>query len=136
TWLPDDALPRFSIIIPTRNRLDFLRPCVESILSTTQYPRDRYEILVVDNGSDEADILEYFREQEQAGVLRVVPDPRPFNFAALNNTAVRASTGDVVLFLNNDVVIRDARWLRRVAVYTSQKDVGAVGGKLLYPDLT
>lgn len=135
-WLADDALPRFSIIIPTRNGLNFLRPCVQSIVATSDYPRERYEIIIIDNGSDDAQTLHFLREQEAAGTVRVLPDPRPFNFAALNNAAARIATGDVLLFLNNDVVIRDAKWLRRMAVYAMQNDVGAVGGKLLYPDLS
>jgi len=54
--------PRVTLIIPTRNRLDVFKPCVESLLTKTNYPN--FEILIVDNDSDEPETLAYLRELE------------------------------------------------------------------------
>ncbi|RYX89513.1 MAG: glycosyltransferase [Comamonadaceae bacterium] len=128
--------PFITIIIPTRDRFDLMGPCLTSILEQTDYPRDRYEIVVVDNGSVETELLEHLDALEQAGQIRVIKDPRKFNYARLNNIAVAASEGELLAFVNNDIVVHDALWLQRLAAQAVKPDVGVVGAKLLYPDLT
>jgi glycosyltransferase involved in cell wall biosynthesis len=54
--------PQVTLIIPTRNRLNVLKPCVESLLAKTTYPN--FEILIVDNDSDDPETVEYLREFE------------------------------------------------------------------------
>ena len=128
--------PFITIIIPTRDRFDLMGPCLSSILEQTDYPRDRYEIVVVDNGSVETELLEHLEALEQAGQIRVIKDPRKFNYARLNNLAVADSQGELLAFVNNDIVVHDALWLQRLAGQGIKPDVGVVGAKLLYPDLT
>lgn len=131
-----EALPTITIVIPTRDRRDFLEPCIESILGKTDYPIDRYEIIVVDNGSSEPEILQYLDEIGKHRGVRILRDPSKFNYSRLNNEAVLESRSDVVAFVNNDTVVIDPLWLRRLAFFAIQPDVGAVGAKLLYPDHT
>jgi GT2 family glycosyltransferase/glycosyltransferase involved in cell wall biosynthesis len=57
--IPDPA-PRVTLIIPTRNRLEVLKPCVESLLAKTTYPN--FGILIVDNDSDDPETIAYLRE--------------------------------------------------------------------------
>jgi O-antigen biosynthesis protein len=64
----------------------------------------------------------------------VVRDDRSFNWAALNNAAVDAARGDVLLFLNNDIEARRPGWLGALAAQALRPDVAAVGARLLYPD--
>jgi GT2 family glycosyltransferase len=127
---------RVSIIIPTRDRLDFLKPCIDSILEKTEYTRDRYEIIVVDNGSTEKELLQYLDLLSREEKLSVLRDPRPFNYARLNNEAAKFAKGELLAFVNNDIVVNDPLWLRKLAFHARQEDVGAVGSKLLYPDMT
>ena len=128
--------PLVSIIIPTRNQLDFLHRCIESIISKTRYPA--YEILVVDNGSDDVNARRYLdaiREQNNnAGQIRVVDYPEPFNFSAMNNRAVQQARGDYVLMLNNDTAVLHDDWLDEMMSHALRPEVGIVGAKLLYPD--
>ncbi|CAN7774187.1 glycosyltransferase [Variovorax sp. LjRoot178] len=131
----DVELPTVAIIIPTKNRLDFLEPCITSI-EKSDYPRDRYKIVVVDNGSNEPDILKYLDEMERLERITVFRDPQKFNYSRLNNLAASNTQSDLIAFLNNDIVIIDPLWLRRLAFQAVQPGVGAVGGKLLYPDRT
>jgi GT2 family glycosyltransferase len=125
-----------SIIIPMRDKFELTRDCVESILSITRYPRTQIEIIVVDNGSERQDSIDYLKSGEAKGDFRVLRDTRPFNYARLNNFAAAEARNDILVFLNNDTIIIQADWLERLVAATADEDVGAVGVKLLYPDMT
>lgn len=124
-----------SIVIPTRDRVELLRPCIESILADTDYPAGRYEIIVVDNGSRKPETAAYFRDVESRGV-RIVPAPGPFNFSGINNRGVAASTAEILVFLNNDTTVKRPDWLNALVAYARQPGIGAVGAQLLFPDDT
>jgi GT2 family glycosyltransferase/glycosyltransferase involved in cell wall biosynthesis len=130
-----ETFPVVSIIIPTRDRWDFLGPCLAS-LRITDWAADRLEIIVVDNGSTDVEVLENLAAAEARNEIRVIRDNRKFNFAALNNLAAKAARGDVFVLLNNDTEIIDPAWLRKLCAYAVLPDVGAVGAKLLYSDRT
>lgn len=127
--------PLVSIIIPTRDRLPLLETCIASTLGRTDYPA--FEIVVVDNGSREAQTLAYL---EAIGSMdarcRVVRDPQPFNFSRLVNAGARAASGSLLCLLNNDIEVCDGSWLSELVAHAAQDDVGAVGAMLYYPDDT
>ncbi len=125
-----DVLPLTSIIIPTRDRVDLLRQCVEGLLHRTNYPR--MEIIVVDNGSEGADTFAYLREIAGQGV-RILREEGPFNYAALNNAAVGQATGEVIVLLNNDTKVIHPDWLNEMVCQALRPSVGAVGAKLYFP---
>jgi glycosyltransferase involved in cell wall biosynthesis len=131
--LPDPA-PSVCIIVPTRNRAELLRACIASLLDETLYRN--YEILIVDNGSDEEDALEYLLSIAEHPRVRVLRDDRPFNFSRLNNEAVRRTDAEFVCLLNNDIEALTPGWLDEMMSLATQPGVGAVGAKLLYPDGT
>ena len=124
-------LPSVSIIIPTRNRVDLLKTCLEG-LERTSYPL-KLQIIVIDNGSDDPSTLAYLAKLDPdfATVLR---DDSAFNFAALNNRAVEQATGEMLCFLNNDIAIVDPNWLVTMVAQAMRNEVGTVGARLLYPD--
>ncbi len=128
-----DPLPIVSIIIPTRDGWDLLGPCLET-LGQTDWPVARREIIVVDNGSTDPSCLAGLERAEAVGSVRVLRDPRPFNFAALNNRAASQAKGDLLIFLNNDTLALRPDWLSVLAAFTSLPGAGAVGPKLLYAD--
>jgi len=119
--------PRVAIIIPTRDRADMLRRCVESIRRKSSY-RD-YEIIVVDNDSREPETLEYL--SSFAG--QVISYPHEFNFGRMMNVAARQVDCDALLFLNNDTEVISADWIEAMLEPGMQADVAAVGARLLYP---
>ncbi|MDM0033324.1 glycosyltransferase family 2 protein [Variovorax sp. J22P271] len=127
-------LPLVTLIIPTRNGLALLRQCVESIVMLTTYPN--YEVLLVDNGSDEPDALAYMAELDGQPGIRLIRDDRPFNYSALNNMAARHARGAVLGLINNDIEVISPAWLEEMVSLAMQPGVGAVGAKLLYPDET
>ena len=126
--LPDPP-PRVSLIVPTRDRLDLLRPCIDSLINRTDWP-DR-EILICDNDSRDAQTLAYLIELTRQGVARVVPCPGPFDFAAMNNRAAMQATGRVLAFVNNDVTATDPTWLDRMVREALRPEIGAVGARLI-----
>lgn len=127
-------LPLVSLVIPTRNALKLVRKCVESIVEHTTY--GRYEIILVDNGSDEPEALAYFAAMQSAGVLRIIRDDGEFNYSALNNRAVAAALGKIVGLVNNDIEVLSPEWLSEMVSIALQPGVGAVGARLWYPNRT
>jgi GT2 family glycosyltransferase len=129
--LPSPA-PLVSLIIPTRNGHELLRTCIESIRQKTEYTN--YEILIVDNGSDEPATMDYLQELNSQPEISVIRDERPFNFAALNNAAVKKAGGEFVALVNNDIEVKSPDWLTEMVSLAARPGIGAVGAKLLYPD--
>lgn len=131
--LPDQLL--ISIIIPTRNGLDLLQPCIESIVARSDW--QRFEIVILDNGSCEPATLQYLREAPAGDTrIRVVRADIPFNWSRLNNLGAAEARGDVLVFLNNDTLVISNDWLEQLAGYALLPDVGLVGGLLLFEDGT
>jgi len=127
-------LPLVSLIIPTRNGLHLIRQCIDSIVAKTTYAN--YEIIVVDNGSDDPEALAYFESIARDRRIRIQRDERPFNYSALNNAAVGQARGKFVGLINNDIEVIAPEWLSEMVALASQPGVGAVGAKLLYPNDT
>jgi len=127
-----DSGPAVTAIIPTRNRHELLRKCIEG-LRRTRY--NAIETIVIDNGSDETETLDYLTLLEADGTI-VLRMPGPFNYSALNNAAVKHARGNLLCFLNNDVEMTDPDWLSLLAQHAMRTDIGAVGARLLYPDGT
>ncbi|ELS01504.1 putative glycosyltransferase [Xenococcus sp. PCC 7305] len=132
--ITDQAL--VSIIILTRNLGGMLNQCLESIFGLTTYPN--FEVIVVDNGSDESDSLEVIENwsQKQPEKLHVLKLDIPFNYSALNNQAVEQSHGQYLLFLNNDTKVISTDWIEAMVEQAQRESIGAVGALLLYADDT
>ena len=131
--LPEPA-PMVSLIIPTRDKVELLRMCIESILRKTAY--ENYEILVIDNQSQEQSALDYLASLEANPKVRVLKYDAPFNFSAINNFGARHARGQLLGLLNNDIEVTDGGWLREMASQACRDGVGAVGCLLYYPDDT
>lgn len=125
---------RVSIIIPTRDHMEDLRKCIESIFAKTTYPD--YEIVIVDNGTSEPSAIEYLKEISRSSRVRVIDAAMLFNFSKLVNLGVEAATGEYVLLLNNDTEVITPEWLEEMVAFARLPEVGAVGAKLYYPDNT
>ncbi len=126
--------PLVSLIIPTRNRVDLLRVCVGSILERTDYKN--FEILIIDNQSDDPATLTYLQQLQKKSLARVIPYPHPFNYAALNNFAVTQAQGELIGLLNNDVEVINDGWLTEMVSHACRPEIGAVGARLWYSNNT
>ncbi|MBF0219644.1 MAG: glycosyltransferase [Gammaproteobacteria bacterium] len=124
--------PLVSLIIPTHNGLHLLIRLLETLREKTSYPN--YEIIVVDNNSDDPVTLSYLANLQQQQRITLLHYPKPFNYSAINNFAVSHSHGEVLAFLNNDLEITDGGWLEEMVSHALRPEIGAVGARLLYPD--
>ncbi|WP_319496826.1 glycosyltransferase family 2 protein [uncultured Cohaesibacter sp.] len=129
-WEIPSPLPKVSIIIPTRDHLSLVQQCVSSIFDKTAYPD--YEVIIVDNNSEEAATLAYLESVREKFGVTVLRYCEAFNYAAINNFAVEQACGDVVVLLNNDTEVITPGWLRELVSYAIQPQIGCVGGRLLY----
>ena len=123
--------PLVSIIIPTRNGLEFLRPCLESLAKTAY---KHYEVIIIDNQSDDLKTLQYLKEISSE--VRVLSYPYPFNYAAMHNWVVPHAKGEYLCLLNNDIEVISPTWLEEMLALAQRPVTGAVGAKLLYSDDT
>ncbi|QCQ97577.1 glycosyltransferase [Brevundimonas sp. SGAir0440] len=131
-----DSGPNVTIVVPTYNQASLLKDCIES-LALTSYAN--YEVLIVDNGSDDAATLDYLDALARRSRHRVITIPRQpggFSYAALMNEAVQHIDTEFVLFLNNDTRVIAPRWLSQMVGYGRMQDVGAVGARLYFADGT
>ncbi len=132
------ALPvsgrRVSIIIPTKDRLALISACIGSILERTSYPD--FEILIIDTGSKEPSVLDYYHRLEGDQRIRMVKYSGQFNYSAANNLGAQHASGDYYVFLNNDTRITQAGWLDELVGWAEQPGVGVVGVKLVRPNGT
>lgn len=122
--------PQVSIIIPTRDRLGILKQCIDSVIERTDY--ENYEIIVVDNRSEEQETLAYFSELRRVSNIRVLSYNRGFNYSAINNFAVEHANGSVITLLNNDIEVISPEWLTEMVSHAIRPSIGCVGAKLLY----
>ncbi|MBF0099624.1 MAG: glycosyltransferase family 2 protein [Desulfobacterales bacterium] len=126
-----------SIVILTRDKADVLDRCLHSIFTTTRGICS-YEIVLIDNGSQEketGDVIQKWQACFGNHFLQQRID-MAFNYSYLNNRAVEIARGDLILLLNNDTEVLNPFWLDEMAGYAHRKSIGAVGARLLFPDLT
>lgn len=122
--------PSVDLIIPTRDGLAVLQPCVDSLLSKTSYPN--FNIIIVDNGSELPETHNYFDRVKLDSRVKIVSYPGEFNYSAINNFAVAQGDSDYVALVNNDIEVIHADWLHQMMAWAMQENVGIVGAKLLF----
>ena len=125
--------PLVSIIIPSKDNVEILTQCLESIRKHTGYPN--YEIILVDNGSSEENREKISSLAERYDV-HYHYEKMEFNFSRMCNIGVDLSKGEYLLLLNDDIEVIQDDWLNRMVGQALQSHTGAVGAKLLYPGTT
>ena len=129
------AHPRVAIVIPTYNAAAMLRRCIESLVANTAYPN--YEIVVIDNRSNEPELASYLAELSVSGRGRQTAYPKPFNHSDMHNAVIAQLDAEHIVLLNNDVYDFNPGWLEQlVATLESDPTIAGVGAKLFFPDGT
>jgi O-antigen biosynthesis protein len=124
------ANPLVSIIIPTKDKANVLKGCIESILTKTDYTN--YEIIIVDNQSVEQRTFDYYKSISTISKMRILNYNDFFNYSTINNYAASLAKGEHLLFLNNDTEVLSREWLSSMLEHSQRNEVGAVGAKLLF----
>ncbi|MBJ6764045.1 glycosyltransferase [Myxococcaceae bacterium JPH2] len=125
--------PKVSIVVPFKDRPDLLDTLVTSLLGLTAYPN--YEVLLVSNNSTKLETFALLERLTDPRLVKLTWD-HPFNYPAINNWAAKQATGELLLFLNNDMEVVDPGWLEELVSQAQRPEVGAVGCKLLFPEGT
>ena len=131
--------PLVSVVVPTAGRLrtvdgqpaDLLAACIRSVIAKTSY--DRYEFIIA---ADEGGVPQSTRNALEGSphtVLALRLDG-PFNFSRKINAAVAAASGEHVVLFNDDLEVIEPEWMTAMLEYSQEREIGAVGAKLLYPD--
>ena len=123
---------KVSIVIPFKDKAKLTRDCVESILDKT--PNVDFEIILISNNSTQKSTFNFLDKIKNNPKVKVLEYNKEFNWSAINNFGVENSNGDVLVFLNNDTKVINNDWLCELAAKAQQKDIGAVGPALYYPD--
>jgi GT2 family glycosyltransferase len=122
-----------SVIIPSKDNSKVLKKCVSSFIEKTEYKN--YEIIVVDNGSNNDDRLCINNLSQKYG-FKYIYEEQVFNFSKMCNIGAKEAKGDILLFLNDDIEVVDGKWLYNMLLSVVKTHVGAVGAKLYYPNYT
>ena len=120
--------PHVAIVIPTRDRVELLRNCIDSIESLSTYPN--WSITIVDNDSVDPETLAYLEQTRH----RVVRKPGHFNYSRLVNLGRSQIDAPYMLTVNNDVTVISRDWIEALLEQVQRPEVGVAGGRLLYPD--
>lgn len=127
--------PLVSLLIPTRDSVNLLESCVRSIIEKTTY--NNYEIIIIDNGSAQAETLAFFETiTREDSRIKVIPYNLPFNYSAINNYGVEQAKGEVIGLVNNDIEVISPEWLEEMLRHAVRPEIGCVGAKLYYEDDT
>ena len=127
--------PLVSLIVPTRDGVDILKPCVEALLERTNY--QHFELLILDNQSSCDETLAFMQEVTQRDSrVRVLQWNHPFNYSSINNFGVQESRGDIIGLINNDIEPINPQWLDDMIGQVQREEIGCVGAKLYYPNNT
>ena len=127
--------PLVSLIVPTRDGVDILKPCVEALLERTSYTH--FELLILDNQSTCEMTLSFMQEVSQRDSrVKVLQWNHPFNYSAINNFGVSEARGEIIGLINNDIEPINADWLDEMVGQVQRKEIGCVGAKLYYPNNT
>lgn len=127
----EGALPRVSVLIPTKDNPDLLARACRSVRTATGVVA---EIVIVDNGAVTEAQKALLADLSTWDEVRIIDAAGPFNFSSLINAGRAASCGDVLVLLNDDVQSLDDIWLQELAVQAVRPGIGCVGALLLYPD--
>lgn len=124
-----------NVIVPTRDRGELLRTCIESLRATADASHS-VTFTVIDNGSRDPATPDYLDHAQKMERLQVLKRDEPFNWSRLNNSAVSECSSPLLVFCNNDIEMVSAGWDTALRRHLARPEIGVVGARLLYPDLT
>ena len=148
--------PNVTIIIPNKDNIKLLKRCINSILKLTTYKN--YEIFIIENNSIKNTTFKYYKKIAKNTKIKILNYNKntimdlngerkleldnnensklEFNYSSLINFGVKNSKSDFILQLNNDTLLLTPNWLEIFIGYAQNKEIGAVGARLYYPDKT
>lgn len=125
----NNNIPKVSIIILNYNEPELTVQCLESVLKI-EYPN--FKIILVDNGSQDISYLKsHIAKFKTNKKIELIENKKNLGYAEGNNIGYEKATGDLILFLNNDVIVDKDFLAPLVAALISNEKIGAVQPKIL-----
>lgn len=125
--------PKISIIIPTKDKHEYISVCLNSILKKTTY--SNFELIIIDTGSKDENIWNFYDQiKEKHKQTKIIKWDKEFNFSSVCNFGASHAKGEYLIFLNNDTEILTRDWIEGLLEHGQRPEIGAVGCMLLYPD--
>ncbi|MCX6710810.1 MAG: glycosyltransferase family 2 protein, partial [Candidatus Woesearchaeota archaeon] len=125
----EKKLPSVSLVIVNYNGIRFLKDCLDSVFKL-DYPREKIEVIVVDNGSKDGSLKFISKNYPKVKLLKNDKN----NYARANNLGIKKSHSELVAILNNDTKV-DKKWLIELVKRISKdKRIGGVCSKVLLMD--
>ncbi|WP_081193754.1 glycosyltransferase family 2 protein [Halomonas sp. BC1] len=132
-WPLPEKRPLVTLIVPTRDHIELLKPCVNTLLNKTEYYN--FELIIIDNNSKCSETLAFLKDITTIDArVKVERWPYEFNYSAMNNMAVKVAKGSLIGLINNDVEPINSQWLSEMVAHAVRPDIGCVGAKLYYPE--
>lgn len=138
-YMIDDAIlsDTVSVVIPSKDNVKLLKTALESIRTSKNATMVQVkETVVVDNGSSDEnkeqieEIIESYKDIN----AKYIYQRMEFNFSRMCNNGANETTGDYLLFMNDDIEVIDELFLLKLLYYARKSYAGCVAPKLLYPD--
>lgn len=127
--------PKVSIIMPMKDHWEMTKQCIDSISEKSTY--ENYEIILLDNRSEQPETHQWFEKlQKENDRVTLVKADFEFNWSKLNNYGMKYASGDIFIFMNNDMKIISPDWMETLCENAVREDIGVVGPLLLYEDGT
>ena len=117
------TLPKISVVVPVYNGEATIRTCVEALLGL-DYPRDRFEVIIVDNKSTDGT-----RRIVEAYPVTLLQEAAVQSSYAARNLGITRASGDIIAFTDADCV-PERGWLRAIVAAIEPPDVGGVAGAI------
>jgi len=120
-------MKKVSVVIPARNEAQYIKQCLES-LCALDFPKARYETIVVDNGSTDTTAA-IARDLD----VKLISLPQEMTIAAVRNRGAAQAAGEILAFLDADCTVA-SNWLACAERYFNRSDVACFGSSPLIPD--
>lgn len=124
-----DQGPSVAVIIPTKDKCNLLRTCLNSLRKSSY---ERFKIYIIDNDSEELKTKGYLESLTDCTILPISSVNGKFNYARINNEAARIVDEELLLFLNNDTEVISPNWLSQMVGWLQFDGVKSVGAQLLF----
>ncbi len=121
----DNNFPNISIIVPVLNAERYIDLCIKSLINQN-YPKGRYEIIIVDNGSVDDTVNILNRYYEYCRNIKILYESNKGSYSA-RNTGIKNSKGDIIAFTDSDCIVSE-NWIRELSKGFISDNIGCVVG--------